>query len=109
TGNVEIIPPGSLTPEQADALKRTNPGTVIQMIKGLGVGNGLGMRLDRPPFNDLRVRQAVYKAIDPETVVKTAYGSGRPSVGLTLPILDWELPEDEIGRLYRRDLASAQR
>jgi peptide/nickel transport system substrate-binding protein len=108
-GNVEMIPQASVTLEQGEALKRTNPGTVIPMVKALGSGNGLGMRQDQPPFNDPRVRQAVYKAIDPETIVKTAYGSGWLTIGIPLPGVDWALPADEIGRLYKRDLAATQR
>src|SRR5207237_7194765 len=72
SGNVEIVTQGSLTPEEADALKRTNPGTVIRMVKALGSGNGVGLRLDRPPFNDLRVRQAVYTTFSPQSVTETA-------------------------------------
>src|SRR5439155_8138303 len=91
-----------------EPLKRTNPNALFPMFKQMG-GTDLGMRVDRAPFTDLRVRQAIFKAIDPETVIKTAFGSGWMSVGLALPTLDWALPEAEISRLYKRDLDGAKR
>jgi peptide/nickel transport system substrate-binding protein len=67
------------------------------------------MRVDRPPFTDRRVREAVYKAIDPETIVNTAFGAGWLSIGMPVPQADWLLPEAEISRLYKRDLEGARR
>jgi peptide/nickel transport system substrate-binding protein len=108
-GNIELIPPGSSTLGDVDTYKRTNPNILVQMVKGLGSGTELGLKLDRPPFSDLRVRQAVYKAVDPQVITQTAFGSGWQSVGLLLPSVDWSLPEDEINRLYKRDVEGARR
>lgn len=106
-GNGETLQAASTSLEEADMYKREDPNVIIQMIKGLGSGTELGMKADRPPFNDLRVRRAIWKAFDPETVIKVASGSGWLSVGLPLPGVEWALPQDEIGRLYKRDLPGA--
>lgn len=106
SGNLEIMP--GLTQEEVDVIRKAKPDVNLQMVKGLGSGTEFGLKLDRPPFNDLRVRRAVYKAIDPETIIKTVFGTGWLTVGLPLPSVEWALPQDEIGRLYKRDLEGAR-
>jgi peptide/nickel transport system substrate-binding protein len=92
SGNLEIMP--GLTQDDVDVIRRTKPDVNLQMVRGLGSGTEFGLKLDRPPFNDVRVRRAVYKAIDPETIISAAYGSGWLTVGLPLPSVEWALPRD---------------
>src|SRR5262249_46242924 len=108
-GNVDIIPLNSITNSEVTTLRRTKSDLRSVLVKGLGSGLELGLKLDRPPFNDIRVRQAVYKAIDPKAIIETVFETGWQSVGLPLPSIEWALPEDEIGRLYKRDLDGAKR
>src|SRR5260221_13911239 len=84
SGNQDILPQASLTVQQAEDLKKANPGFQLQMVKGLGSGTELGLKLTQKPFDDIRVRRAIYKAFDPQTVIDTAYSSGWLTVGLTL-------------------------
>src|SRR5439155_9608846 len=49
------------------------------------------------------------KAVDAETIMKTAYGSGWLALGFQLPALDYALPEAEIAGLYKRDLEGAKK
>src|SRR5439155_8874793 len=53
-GSLEFIPPGSITLAEVEQLKRTNPSIVVQMAKALGNGSDLGLKMDRPPFDDIR-------------------------------------------------------
>jgi ABC-type transport system substrate-binding protein len=70
----------------------------------------LAFKTDRPPFNDLRLRQAVSKALDREALIGGVYaGVGSLTGGLALPDTSWELPQDELKRLLRRDLDGARR
>jgi peptide/nickel transport system substrate-binding protein len=108
SGNLEAYLAHNLSPDEVASLKRTNPNFQFQTFRLYG-GTEIGMRTDRPPFNDLRVRQAVYKAVDAEAIINTAYlTSGWLAVGITLPQADWALSDDEVSRLYRRDLPGAK-
>jgi peptide/nickel transport system substrate-binding protein len=93
-----------------DTLTRENPKVQISPRVGLGTGIELGFRTDMAPFKDLRVRQAVSKAIDRQAIVDTVYfGAGTLIPGFTLPTPEWILPADELKRLYQRDVTGARR
>jgi ABC-type transport system substrate-binding protein len=108
-GQLDALPPASATYKDMEALKQTNPKIIVQDAKALSSGLQLGMRQDRAPFSDIRVRQAIYKALDAQTIIDTAYGSGWLTVGLALPSLEWVLPEAEMAGYFKRDLEGAKR
>jgi len=64
-----------VTDLSVDQYKRlnANPNTTGLFIK-LGHHVAVSMRTDMPPFNDLRVRQAIAKAIDRDTIIKKVVG-----------------------------------
>jgi peptide/nickel transport system substrate-binding protein len=67
------------------------------------------LNASKPPFNDLRFRQAIFKAIDKQAIIDTVFlGQGWffPAVGL--PGEDWYLPEAEAKQLYKQDLEGAK-
>jgi peptide/nickel transport system substrate-binding protein len=108
-GQTDYIPPGSVTPTEAETYRKAIPNVQLPVLKGIGGGTELGLRQDRAPFNDPRVRQAIYKAVDAEAIIQTALGSGWFSVGLPLPAQDWFLPQDEMSGRYKRDLDGARK
>jgi ABC-type transport system substrate-binding protein len=108
-GNLDIMQQGSATLQDVEGFKRAIPGVQTTMVKGVHSGTELGFNHERKPFDDVRVRQALYKGIDPQVIVDTAYGTGWLSVGLAWPSIDYALPKDEISRLYRRDVEGAKR
>jgi peptide/nickel transport system substrate-binding protein len=77
-GNLDLIPPGILTPTEAETLKRANPAFQFPTYRSYS-GTELALRSDRPPFHDVRIRQAVYKAVDSEAIIKAAFGAGKRS------------------------------
>jgi peptide/nickel transport system substrate-binding protein len=98
------------SPETQDQLKKDIPGVAFKFILNDAVGDELGLNVTRPPFNNLKVRQAVSKAIDPQQVIDTIYrGQAKLAAGITLPQLDWSLPEAELNQLKKRDLDTAKR
>jgi peptide/nickel transport system substrate-binding protein len=107
--NVDMIPSGSPTVPDAEAVRRAKPGAVVQMVKALGSGTELALKLDRKPFDDPRVRRAIYRAFDPQAVIDTAYSSGWLTVGLPLPGVDWAIPQAEMATRYKRDLDLSRR
>ena len=85
--------------DQAQSLQRTNPeiNLVTMYVRS---DSSVGMNVQRKPFDDLRVRQAMQLALDLETMnatvwggmgVTTPYGQNR-LVGLYVPFAEW--PED---------------
>lgn len=62
---------GVLTAEEAKALSRTNP-EILQVTNPVN-GRALQIRVDNPPFTDIRVRQALQMSLDLETIAQTLY------------------------------------
>lgn len=55
------------------------------------------IRVDRPPFNDERVREALDIAIDRDDFIEKLYfGEGRWNGPIAWPLEYWALPQDEI-------------
>jgi ABC-type transport system substrate-binding protein len=99
-----------ITPPDAKRLRDENPSLKQEDTISTGSGFEMGLKCDRPPFNDARLRQAVAKALDRQAIVDTVFlGAGWLTAGLTLPAVDWALPEAEAKQLFARDLAAARR
>lgn len=82
--------------QQAQNLAKTNPD--LEQAKLPAPGPGPLMRVDKAPFNDIRVREALELAIDRKTIAKTHYGGtvdGTPC-GVTSPAeKGWDYPYTE--------------
>jgi ABC-type transport system substrate-binding protein len=93
-----------------EQIKAAIPEVEIRRYRSTGIGLEAGLNTTRAPFTDVRVRQAVSKAIDRQQLIDTVYfGVGWLAAGLTLPGLDWALPDTEFRQLYRRDVEGAKR
>jgi peptide/nickel transport system substrate-binding protein len=64
----------SVSPEELEALERTNPDTVIS--RNLGGHNQLYFDAAKPPFTDVRVRKAMSMAIDRQGMLDSIFGGG---------------------------------
>jgi peptide/nickel transport system substrate-binding protein len=94
----------------AEGVVRANPKMATVIGKGFGSGLELALNLKAKPFDDERVRKAVYKAIDPQGIIDTvAGGQGFHTVGMPLPGSDWAIPQDEIKQTYKRDVEGARK
>src|SRR5206468_1339778 len=100
---------GLLRPD-LEALKKTNPELNIYVDKRLGAGHFMGFDVTKPPFTDVRVRQAFRMAIDFNQIKDTVwYGDGYYSTTLQLPGFDWNLPDQEYATKWlKRDVAGAK-
>src|SRR5262249_39051496 len=68
----------------------------------------LNIQLDL--FKDVRVRQAISKAIDRQAIIDTVFlGKGDLTNGLSLPDASYILPADGLTKLVSRDVGGAKR
>ncbi|MBI2887560.1 MAG: ABC transporter substrate-binding protein [Chloroflexi bacterium] len=74
------------TVQEADAIKQSDPDTAFQSNDNrMSRGNidGVHLRLDKAPFNDVRVRRALSMALDRKGISDTLYeGRGAMAIGM---------------------------
>ena len=101
--------------KQNDAAVSQVPGAISD---GFSSSNGYSiyMRVDRPPFNDVRVRRAIHLALNRHDMVKAlSFGVGKILPPAVSAISSWAIPEEELLKLpgYRlpkdKDIAEAKR
>jgi peptide/nickel transport system substrate-binding protein len=69
----------------------------------------LFVNASQEPFTDIRVRQAISKAIDRKAIIDTIFlGKAELSSGFSVPDASWKLPDAELNRLMARDVAGAK-
>jgi len=95
-----------------DTLKQRRPG--LRTVEyASNVETHVSMRTDRPPFSDVRVRQAMSLAIDRQGVIDAVFeGVGMMNPAVPAALKDWSLPVAQLGdgaRYFKRDLVEAKR
>jgi peptide/nickel transport system substrate-binding protein len=95
-----------------DTLKQRRP-TLRTAEFVSNVETHISMRTDRPPFSDVRVRQAMSLALDRQGVIDSvAEGVGVMNPAVPAALKDWSLPIAQLGdgaRYFKRDVAEAKR
>lgn len=72
TGKIDLM--ASVLAEDAEPMRKTNP-LLKELELGTGTGmDGAAMRVDIPPFNDIRVRRAMLMAIDFKAISDSVFG-----------------------------------
>lgn len=98
-GTYHLLP--TVDPAAAEILSVT-PGITLLGEQDLSY-TLLGMNVDRVPFNDPVVRQAVNLAIDREEIVEAVhFGNGVPGGPLSPALTDWAVPVEEYA-CYQHD------
>ena len=100
--------------DQIESLQRTDPEIELGPITYRSDQSFVFVGVHRPPWNDIRVRQAMNMALDRETIVNTfykGYGDATPQgyiandMPFGTPFEEW--PE-EVKKTYRYDPAGAE-
>jgi peptide/nickel transport system substrate-binding protein len=81
------------------------------------VGAAVGLKIDKPPFNDIRVRRALARATNIEETAETnAYSQGghwTPNPVVPAAFAEWSIPIDQLGpegrKNYQHSTAEAKR
>jgi len=108
TGQVHAL--GPVSGQQATILKQTRPfkeqvGGVFGTLGGLKVW----MHGAKAPATDIRVRQAVSKAINRQAFVDAvAFGNGYVNAISAVPDREWLLPDSEARTLLAQDIPGAR-
>jgi peptide/nickel transport system substrate-binding protein len=99
TGQIEIFFPQEGIPGIRDQVKSAFPQVVIQTVAQEGFYN-IVFNVKKPPFNNLKLRQAVNYALDRKQFLQTQMG-GTIAGGVLLPppYSPWGLPESELAKL----------
>jgi peptide/nickel transport system substrate-binding protein len=106
---INVIGAGGI-PQTGAEIARAVPQAQIRWVSADENQAELGLKLSVEPFSDLRVRQAISKALDRKAIIETVHlGRGSLNGGFAVPDPSWSLPEAELSRLQARDLEGARR
>jgi peptide/nickel transport system substrate-binding protein len=109
TKALDMLSGTSLTAKDAETIQKSDPDAVAEYFRQ-PQGIWMNMNATKPPLNDIRVRQAIFKAIDKQQIIDTVFqGRGWYFIGVPMPSVDYYLPQDEVRAAYKQDLATAQR
>ena len=106
TGAVDVY---RIPPESWGQLNETRKEFNSFLSRQGGTGLILTMNVSVPPFDNLQVRKAVLKALDPWDYVDTTWaGQGFVSLGMPVQRPDWLLTRDEMRDAYFADPSGAR-
>ena len=101
----------AFTARQNDVIKTTDKPQADPLLRAVAdakhltflrdTEQSIAMKLDKPPFNDLRVRQAVHLAIDRQALINTlTFGTGLAHPpGMNGGRTGWVIPQEELKAL----------
>ncbi len=110
TGKLDLGSGVFRTAAEVQAFMKTNPNVLAQETDSVGA-NVTAFRLDKAPWNDVRVRRAMSLAIDNDEIARTVYGVPKANMQATIRGL-WVSEKDDVetlGEWYRYDPERAKK
>jgi peptide/nickel transport system substrate-binding protein len=99
TGQADVFVPQEATQSMSDQIKALVPGMVVQRI-GQSANYNLLTNTKKPPFDTLKVRQAISYALDRQAFLKTWQGGAMPGgIMMPPPYGHWGLNAAEIAEM----------
>jgi peptide/nickel transport system substrate-binding protein len=93
-----------------DAIRKDRPDIqVFAWTSPFAQSFRLTLNTSRPPLDNLKVRQALSKAMDRRQILDTVYGGGALAPPIPLIDVNAGVPATELDQLYKRDLDGAKR
>jgi peptide/nickel transport system substrate-binding protein len=109
SNTVQVVGSGMYGQSGEDLLKSVPKAQVYWILLERNPSD-LWVNTKAEPFGDLRVRQAIHKAIDRKAIIDTVLkGHGQITSGIIMPTQDAYLPESELNQLFARDVAGAKK
>ena len=103
-----------MSQDQVESLQRTNPELVIYPYINRS-DNGIGMNVQLPPFDDIRVRKAMQMAINLEEINSAFYGGyadmipqGPANRAFTCCVIQFEAWPEEVKKVFDYDPEGAE-
>jgi peptide/nickel transport system substrate-binding protein len=94
---------------QADEVAGFSEDVVLARDPGQTIFTILLNELSLPALQDLRVREAMDICLDRDAMIeKLAFGEGKVSGPISWGLEFWSLPQEELRRRYKRDVAKAR-
>jgi peptide/nickel transport system substrate-binding protein len=107
-GTVNVLMSG-MTVQLAEDIHKAVPTASVGYVPADRNTGEVILNIQNDLFKDVRVRQAISKAIDRKTIVDTVWlGRGGYTAGLSLPDPSYGLADAELTRLLGRDVAGAK-
>lgn len=95
--------------KESETLMKEVP-TLVSVKTKVWTSTQEGIKVSKPPFNNLKVRQAINKAINRQEMTDTImFGRGWFSQGFPLPGPDWMLDEAVLKENYKQDIPLAKK
>jgi peptide/nickel transport system substrate-binding protein len=117
SGQYDFAPEIHMTLQRTDleTIRRRKPN--LPMVEFTWLPSTFGVpKLEEEPFRDLRVRRALYMAVDQKQVIETnpfGFGHGAANPAVPAAMREWSIPLDQLPpegrRLYEPDLPEAKR
>jgi len=101
----------NLTPPDVDQIVKSNPDTQVQELAQIHSVFGVAMAANKPPYNDVRVRQAISMAIDRGAQQQSIF-QGHSTYGWGIPWIyfqDTPLTVEQLGPYWKFDPAEAKK
>ncbi|MCX6021906.1 MAG: ABC transporter substrate-binding protein, partial [Chloroflexi bacterium] len=98
-----------LVAEEVGIVKKAHPEVIMDKVRGFAASL-VHIRNDKAPWNDVRVRTALSKAINRQDIIDTIWGGdGWHSLGWANPGADWFLSQDEFKKAWTQDVEGAKK